>query len=53
VALDLSGARGAFNMRWLNIAKSEWKAAKAVEGGGVVNLQAEEGHWLVLLEKAQ
>lgn len=52
VTLDLSGASGSFNMRWLEIAGSKWGSTNTIEGGGIRTLTPpSSGQWVVLITK--
>lgn len=49
VKLDVSGAQGELQLRWLNIARSAWGNAETVSGGRALELKApSEGPWAVL-----
>lgn len=50
VGLDLSGAKGTFSVRWLDVARSRWADSSTVTGGGHVSLKPPgSGHWVALL----
>mgnify|MGYP006279875887 CR=1 FL=1 len=52
VKLDLSGAQGRFDLRWLDIENSRWQSRREVKGGGKVLLEAPgDGNWAALLLK--
>jgi hypothetical protein len=52
VTLDMSGASGSFNIRWLEIAGSKWGSTTTIEGGGIRTLTPpSSGQWVVLLVK--
>jgi len=55
VDLDLSDAGGSFIIRWLDIAKSQWKPgkrARTVKGGQKVTLRVPgKGYWAALIER--
>lgn len=54
VVLDMSGASGQWNSRWINLDQAEWEHAGEVDGGQHVRLTAPgEGHWIVVLLPAQ
>ena len=51
VGLDMSGAEGAWTVRWLNIAGSQWSEAMPVEGGATAPLTAPgDGQWVALVQ---
>jgi len=53
VALDLKGAQGRFDVRWIDIATGEWGKRETLDGGGVVTLVAPaKGHWVTAIVKA-
>lgn len=48
----MTGASGVFNLRWLDIASSEWRNATIVTGGNIIELNApSDGQWAVLITK--
>mgnify|MGYP000873211326 CR=1 FL=1 len=50
VGLDLTDAKGPFEVRWIDIATGEWAGRETVEGGAVVTLTAPaEGHWVAAM----
>lgn len=52
VILDVSGAQGGLQLRWLDISSSAWMETQAVAGGGDLALQAPgSGHWVVVIRK--
>lgn len=52
VRLNLTGAAGRFQLRWLDVLESRWADATAVDGGGSVALEAPgSGHWVALLTR--
>ena len=52
VKLDLSGAKGRFELRWLDIEGSRWEPRREVKGGGKVRLDAPgAGNWAALILK--
>jgi hypothetical protein len=52
VTLDMTGASGPFNLRWLDIASSEWGKATVIAGGNIIELNAPSGgQWVVLITK--
>ncbi len=53
VHLNLKAADGSYQLKWLDIMKSEWRPPQAVQGGGEVELTAPgEGHWTALIIKS-
>jgi len=47
VGLDLSQARGTFDVRWIDIRAGDWGRRETVEGGSTVTFRAPApGHWL-------
>jgi len=47
VGLDLTGARGPFDVRWIDIRTGQWGKREPVQGGSVVPLRAPaDGHWV-------
>ncbi len=54
VRLDLSRAKGRFTVKWLEIGRCRWQAARAVLGGHPVSLEAPgKGHWVALLTRVE
>jgi hypothetical protein len=54
VTLDVSAARGSLQVRWLDIAASEWQDEQTVGGGGTIELKAPRpGQWAVLVTAQQ
>jgi hypothetical protein len=53
VDLDLSNTKGDFQLRWMNIGKSEWTGETIVTGGNYIEIMSPgEGQWaLILLRK--
>lgn len=52
VGLDLTGAPGPFEVRWIDLARGEWATREKVNGGAVVTLTAPgQGHWLAAVVK--
>ncbi|MGF1584387.1 MAG: hypothetical protein ACFCUM_03625 [Bacteroidales bacterium] len=52
VTLDMTGASGVFNLRWLDIASSEWGRSTVITGGNSYELNApSDGQWAVLITK--
>lgn len=52
VHLNLKDTNGAFQIKWLDIAKSEWLSPKEVQGGAEIELTTPgEGHWAALIRK--
>ncbi len=52
VHLNLKGADGSFQLKWLGILKSEWQPPKEVQGGAEVELAVPgQGHWAALIIK--
>jgi hypothetical protein len=50
VTLDMSGSSGPFNLRWLDIASSEWGKSTVITGGNTTELNApSDGQWAVLI----
>lgn len=50
VGLDLKGADGAFEVRWIDVGTGEWGERGTVDGGGVVNIAAPgKGHWVAAI----
>jgi len=46
VGLDLTGTRGPFDVRWIDIRTGQWGKREPVQGGSVVPLCAPaDGHW--------
>jgi hypothetical protein len=53
VTLDLSVAKGAYRVRWLDIKRSRWSEEATLPGGKPARLTAPgEGQWVVLIEPA-
>lgn len=54
VKLDLQSVPGRFEMKFLEIGKSEWQSAATVNGNAQVTIKAPgAGHWVALLVKAR
>ncbi len=52
VNLDMTGASGEFDLKWLDIANSDWGATSTISGGGMVTLATPgSGQWAVLIKK--
>ena len=52
VRLDLRGAPGRFDARWINIATGEWAKRETLEGGRFIEVKAPaKGHWAVAIVK--
>lgn len=52
VELDLSGADGTFQLRWLEAATGTWQEGASVDGGQPVALTPPaDGHWIALLTR--
>ncbi len=50
VTLDLSGANHEFEVRWLDVSKSEWANSSVVSGGGAIDLKTPgDEAWAVLI----
>jgi hypothetical protein len=46
VGLDLTDAKGPFDVRWINIESGEWDQQQTLEGGQVAKISApSKGHW--------
>jgi len=46
VGLDLAGAQGRLEVRWIDISSGDWARRQTIDGGGVVTLAAPgPGHW--------
>ena len=53
VGLDLRGAAGRFDLRWIDIATGEWGNQATIQGGAVVTVSAPaRGHWVGAIVKA-
>lgn len=51
VKLDVTAAKGALQVRWLEIARGAWQEAQTAEGGGMLDLKTPgPGHWAVLAQ---
>lgn len=51
VKLDVSAARGSLKVRWLDIARSEWRETQTLAGGRELELKAPgKGPWAVLVQ---
>ena len=52
VGLDLTGAEGTFQVKWLDIAASTWTATADLDGGSVAQLAPpRDGPWVALLTR--
>jgi hypothetical protein len=52
VGLDLTGASGPFEIRWIDIATGEWGQREQINGGGIVPITAPaKGHWVAAIVK--
>lgn len=52
VGLDLTGASGPFEIRWIDIATGEWGQREQINGGGIVTITAPaKGHWVAAIVK--
>jgi hypothetical protein len=52
VELDLSGSKGAFTLKWLEIYKSRWHKATTIQGDKKVILRTPgKGHWACLITR--
>ena len=52
VGLDLADAEGAWTLRWLNIAESQWSDETQVQGGATAPLTAPgDGQWVALAQE--
>ncbi|NLF69386.1 MAG: hypothetical protein GX575_10075 [Candidatus Anammoximicrobium sp.] len=50
VGLDLTGARGPFDVRWIDIRSGDWGRRERLLGGSVVAIRAPaEGHWVAAI----
>jgi hypothetical protein len=50
VKMDVSGANGMLQVRWLNIARGRWQEPDAVDGGEILELKTpDDGHWAALV----
>jgi len=53
VGLDLAGAQGRLDVRWIDISTGEWAARTTLDAGGVVQVAAPgKGHWVAAIVKA-
>ncbi|MFZ5831226.1 MAG: DUF6298 domain-containing protein [Planctomycetota bacterium] len=53
VGLDLRGAPGVFQLRWIDIATGEWGKSETIRGGEVAAITAPgKGHWAAAIVKA-
>ena len=53
VGLDLRKAKGAFDLRWMDLAKGRWGAKAALRGGAVVTIGApDKGGWVAVIRRA-
>jgi arylsulfatase A-like enzyme len=51
VGLDLAGAKGPFEVRWIDIGAGQWGQQETLEGGTVVTVAAPgQGHWLAVIK---
>ena len=52
VSFDLSKLAGRGSVRWLNVLRSQWTDAPAIQGGQAVRLTSpSSGNWVALIEK--
>jgi hypothetical protein len=54
VQIDLSVAKDAMALRWLDIANNSWREEELVNGGAISTLEAPGmGQWVVLIKECQ
>jgi hypothetical protein len=52
VGLDLAGAKGPFEVRWIDIGTGQWGQQETMDGEQVVTVAAPgQGHWLAVIKQ--
>jgi hypothetical protein len=52
VGLDLKGAKGRFEVRWIDISAGEWGKRETINGGDIVTIRAPgKGGWAAAILK--